>query len=246
MKPDRKRTQQRERQSPVPSDRLIDEAYRLLAQRRTGKHADKRLSLARPRHSEIVQMLRRIAYDEALTGESLPIVFRDGSSPPPFPLGRMERTEPELDSMPKLIVGLMSFRHPEMDFLVDLYVTRNRELADQLTMADEERVAFERALEAFSDPILKSGGRVVVLHTGLEPMVVGFYRGVLDVLSARDRAGLAPTLAFIPHLYAPQSGRDAKRQMDQVVSPNPISHARYGPSSPGAILESYRPIRGWW
>lgn len=188
------------------------------------------INLSLPRHTVTTPVLRDFVYDRRYAGRSIPIVFSDGSSPPPFPVGCLEDGEPPaLPSDRTLHVGLMSFRHPELDYLVDLYVTRNTELADEPTMADEEQLSFDRTIELFRDPALDEGGEICAFHTGLEPMVVGFYRGIVRVLQDRRARGLPRTLVVRPCLYA-----------------GPRDDGPFDCDSPGAKIESYDRGSPWW
>jgi len=187
------------------------------------------VNLSIPRHATTTPVLRRFVYDSACRGRTLPIVFRDNSHPTPFPLGSLEAGEATPLVTANLFVGLMSFRHPELDYLVDLYITRNRELAEQASQADEEALAFTRTTEFFEDPAFDRGCVVYACHTGLEPMVVGFYRGVVHTLQQRSKRGLPRNLAVVPLIFRG----------------NTEEHS-FTPASPGARLESYEQIEPWW
>lgn len=192
------------------------------------------INLGIPRHTVIATVLRRFVYDRRYAGRFLPVIFTDGSRPPDFPIGCFDDgawpAPSEETNEQVLKLGLMSFRHPELDFLVDFYVTRNRELAEEPTMAEEEKLAYERTVEVLSDPVLNDGGEIWVFHTGREPMVVGFYRGVVSVLKDRRERGLPRTLVLWPHFY-----------------PRPKSDGPFTPASPGAQLRFYRRAKEpWW
>jgi hypothetical protein len=117
-----------------------------------------------------------------------------------------------------------------MDYLVDLYLMRNRDLGDEPSMAAEEEQTCRRTVELFADPAIRDGCQIHVLHTGLEPMVVGFYRGVTTVLLERQRRHLPRTLVVIPYFYS--HGESAKTAIS--------------PESPGAKPEFYTPYTPWW
>ena len=188
------------------------------------------VNLSVPRHSVTTGVLRAIAYDRGLRDRGLPVAFADGSRPPPFPLGALaELPAPGSRPEPVVLVGLSSFRHPDLDYLIDHYLTRNKELNDESSMAASEEQTFRRAVELLSDPALDGGGQVWAFHTGLEPMVVGFYRGVVEVLRRRAGRGLPRRLWVLPHLYA----------LDPVTG-------AVTPDSPGAKLESYVVEQPWW
>lgn len=192
------------------------------------------VNLSLPKHTATAPVLREFAYDQRYRGRHIPVVFMDGSKPPLFPIGCFyEQARPQALPESKILrVGLMSFRHPQLDYLVDLYITRNCELADEPTMAEEENLAFERTVAALSDPVLEPGGEMEAYHTGLEPMVVGFYRGVVQVLRERQRVGRPRRLLIRPRLYAPKGEMAEARHFDR--------------TSPGADPNSYESCEPWW
>lgn len=186
------------------------------------------INLSIPKHSVTAPVLRRFVYDERFRGRSIPIVFRDASRSQPFPISCF-RFESKPANVPEVAkIGLSSFRHPDMDYLVDLYLLRNKDLNDEVSMADEEALSFKRTVEVLSDPVLDKGGELGVFHTGLEPMIVGFYRGVVKVLQERIRRGLPRNLVITPWLY-----------------PSGPSKDRISPNSPGAKLDSYISAEYW-
>lgn len=191
------------------------------------------VNLSLPRHGVTAPVLRQFAYDTDPTvrDRTLPVLFSDGSRPPPFPVGRLGGGPPA-GTVPRDVevnLGLGSLRHPEMDYLVALYAARNRDLNEQGNMACEENLAYQRAVELLSDPALAAGGLIRVFHTGLEPMVVGFYRGVVEILCRRRREGRPPTLNVQPYLLREAGTRNSLT-----------------PRSPGARIESYSPVDAWW
>lgn len=192
-------------------------------------------NMSRLNHVMIAKSLRFLSFRDDIAGKELYIVFMDGSKPTGFPVGTLSeskalsRTLMTSDSLPELRVGLMSFRHPEMDFFVDFYAVRNLELATQVSMANEEETAFSSCVNLFDDTELKNGGRIFVYHTGLEPMVVGFYRGVVEVLKRRRERRLSRNLIFVPHFL---NTKPTKNNLT--------------PESPGAKQSSYVTGDSWY
>jgi len=178
------------------------------------------VNLTSANHAIVTLALHRSAYSAKMRC-SAPLVFLDGSKPEPFPLGGLNKVADKTSSAITLAIGLMSFRHPEMDFLVDYYVTRNRELALMSTMAEEERLAHDCARSFLTDPALDGGGELLVYHTGLEPMVVGFYRAVVETLRSRQEKGLK-SLQICPRFFASKP-----------------TTTKLTPESPGARPENY-------
>lgn len=184
------------------------------------------VNLSVPRHAAITRSLRKFVYDAEFKGCELPVVFKDGSRPPAFPVGCLSEPEPFETSQDRVIyAGLMSMRHPELDYLVDFYVTRNQELVREASMADEEQLAFERTVALLDVRELDDGAEVRVLHTGLEPMVVGFYRGVVDILARRKTRNLV---------------------IRSMLYHGKKSAGPFHPGSPGADLSKYDRSLLWW
>jgi hypothetical protein len=169
-----------------------------------------------------------MAFDPALAGKALDVRWSDGSRSS-FPCGVLPQGAAGTQSLlTKLRLGLMSFRHPELDYIVDLYACRNRELAALKSMAAEEAYAFGRAKEVLLDSALTQGALIEVYHTGLEPMVVGFYRGVVAALVERQKRKLPRLLQVQPMFFV---GKPEHRELS--------------PDSPGAKPENYIPSKVW-
>ena len=182
-------------------------------------------------HAATSLALHRLVYDARYQGKAFPIVYMDGSISKPFPIGTLSPdTAPAYSDLPVLTVGLMSFRHPDLDFLVDYYVTRNRELADEVTMADEEELSFRRSSELLNDPAFRLGIHLRALHTGLEPMVVGFYRAVAVSLKEHVRKYHLRSLVVEPWILKP-----GHRAVGGKIRAD----------SPGAKLENYVACPVW-
>ena len=186
------------------------------------------VNLSIPKHTITTPCLWDLVYEPALSGKALEVRWSDGSRsgfpcgflPPGYPTGPMPQ--------PRLRLGLMSFRHPELDYIVDLYACRNCELASLQSIAAEEAYAYQRACEVLCDAALAGGALVEVYHTGLEPMVVGFYRGAASVLAARLKRRMPRNLWLAPMFYI---GEPVKRHL--------------GPTSPGTDPGQYIRSKVW-
>lgn len=161
------------------------------------------INLSIPKHGVIAPVLRSLAYDEKYSGKSVPIVFRDGSRPAPFPIGVLSLVEeaPPREELPIIRLGLISFRHPDMDYLVDLYLVANKHIDRHSSGAEIEQYAFHVTVETLGDMQVAEGAAILVYHTGLEPAVIGFYRGVVEVLRARINKGVPRRLVVVPCLF---------------------------------------------
>jgi len=181
-----------------------DELFRLFENFLAGQ--EREVNLAAYRHSEITLALHKAVYESRFQGRKLRLPFEDGSESF-FPVGALrEQGEVSLAGFSPLRLGLMSFRHPELDFLVSYYVTRNFELAEQSSMSEQEELSARRTRELF--PELPAGENIVLeaYHTRLEPMVVGFYRGVVEALVERRRQGGAGKVTVTSHLFTVTRG----------------------------------------
>jgi hypothetical protein len=133
------------------------------------------------RHEVITEVLNR-ACSLVPTPVPLRVLYADGSEAAPFLL-QPPRVQAEARGR-TLRVGLMSMRHTEVDLDVDGYWFRNRMVSTTRTLAETDAFC-AAATAARLDAVAAAGvGRIEVVHTGFEPAVVGFYRGVLAHLNA--------------------------------------------------------------
>ncbi|MCA9191119.1 MAG: hypothetical protein KDB03_05145 [Planctomycetales bacterium] len=182
------------------------------------------------RHTAIAKVMHQIAYEGIGDKPEYSFLMRDGSVSANFPNGKLYSeplTMPR--TVPKLSLGLISFRHPEMDYLVDQYVITNFSIPKNASMADTEAYAFEATMNLLTDPLLKRGAVIRVYHTGLEPVVIGLYRAVATHLLNRLSDGLRRRFVVIPCLFV------GKRDLPP-----------WTPKSPGALPESYYELTPWF
>ena len=130
----------------------------------------------------------------------LRIAFQDGSEGKSFPLFCLpKRSKPT--GLNTISAALVSSRHFELDAEIDLYILRNFEISrrEDESFADQEHLAFERAMETFQSFIKhKPGAEIHFYHTGLEPAVVGAYRAIMEILRWPENRG---RLVVTPKLY---------------------------------------------
>lgn len=113
----------------------------------------------------------------------LQIIYNDGSAARPFPLFSLSRiSQPK--GFPIIKVGLMSMRHPEeLDPLIDTYLLRNREVDRRESCAEQDDISYNRTIQFLSELLKdKNGIEIHLYHTGLEPVVVGTYRAIVETL----------------------------------------------------------------
>ncbi len=135
-------------------------------------------------HNRILtEGLRQFAAVKSGTSPTLArVVYRDGSEAEPFPLGGIDFAPPGQCDWPILKVALMSMRHPEMDAAVDLCWLRNRDVSRARSAAETDSFVFETSRLQLADLSALGPRMIVMLQTGLEPAVMGFYRAFCHFL----------------------------------------------------------------
>jgi len=165
------------------------------------------INFNRFKHRWIVDALRSLVFNPSTAFEGNGIVrvaFADGTETRPFPFGCFSPSSPPEPSHHVVRVGFNSGRHPEMDRFVDLYLFRNAETSALHTIAEQEQYAFQQGKDFLQNPRWRGGGIVEMYQTGLEPLIVGFYRAVVTVYLKRKKEGLPPII-IQPCSWAPSS-----------------------------------------
>ncbi len=146
----------------------------------------------------LTESLRRAAQAEpGRAPVELPVVYRDGSNGPRFPLRQLKMSDVSPPSTWRTLrFTLMSIRHVEMDALVDGAWFRNSKISRPRPAGLTDELAFEISIRQLKETC--SSGPVVIhmYQTGLEPAVMGFYRAVVVFLMAKPG-----TVAVVPHYY---------------------------------------------
>jgi hypothetical protein len=124
--------------------------------------------------------------------------FRDGSESAQFPLFCLLQSE-QPQNLKIIHAALISGRHFELDREVDVCILRNSEMSRGETIADQERIAFERASTFIQSSLKRMNGLELHLyHTGLEPAVIGVYRAIVESLRAPSNRG---RFVVIPKIF---------------------------------------------
>ncbi len=163
------------------------------------------INFSRFKHRWIVDALHSLVFNPSISSEGTIAVrtaFKDGTETNPFPIGCFTPSPPPEPLHPVVRLGLNSGRHPEMDRFVDLYLFRNVEINSMQTIAEQEQYAFQQGKNFFQNPRWRSGGIVEMHQTGLEPLIVGFYRAFVIVSLKRKKEGLPPII-IQPCSWAP-------------------------------------------
>jgi hypothetical protein len=161
-------------------------------------------------HNAIAEALHTCVYQRqpGQDEKSVRVVYADGSEAAPLPLYCLAPAPDASEHQETLVIkaALISMRHPEMDQLVDFAWFRNRKVSAPRPAAEID----EYCASETTAMLARSPERRVELHlyqTGLEPAVVGFYRGLVRVLSGSRADCLQPQLRVKPFYYmGPEKG----------------------------------------
>lgn len=153
-------------------------------------------------HDVITEALNHFVFvpvDHPLTPAKLRVAYSDGSEAEPFPvlcLYQPAQANLKSESRP-LKFSLMSMRHFELDPEIDLCWFRNREVSRTRTLAETDEFCYKTTLEQLDDSLKRGDLYMQMYHTGFEPAVLGFYRGVvIKLLQLREKK--VPSLRVLP------------------------------------------------
>lgn len=189
------------------------------------------LNIGKARHTALTLFLWNLFYrDTGVSSGRMSLVYQDNSHGKEFFVGpgsvRPVKAFPM--SWNSLRLGLMSNRHPELDYFVDLYVSTNVELSGAgLSMAEEEQVSYANTTELLMQLPNSHNTALEVFHSGLEPMVVGFYLAVVDFLEIQGNRGADANLWILPKFFHLQ--QEVSQSVDAPLSKH----------SPGASPANY-------
>ncbi|MEA3359191.1 MAG: hypothetical protein U9R17_07280 [Thermodesulfobacteriota bacterium] len=155
-------------------------------------------------HSIIAEALNEFVYKNSPddSENSIRVIYMDGSEGKPFPIRCLTRPADLGDNknVHALEASLISMRHLEMDEKVDFAWFRNSKVSVARPFAETEAYCTERTMEVLRE----IGDKELYLHlyqTGLETAVVGFYRGLVQVLRERRNNPVSNPLQVIPYYF---------------------------------------------
>jgi len=129
------------------------------------------------------------------------VAYTDGSEATPFPLFCLPQLDSNIVPSENLLrVALMSMRHLELDPEIDFCWFRNREVSRTRTLAETDQFCFDTTLEQLKDSLQSGDLTIQIFHTGFEPAVIGFYRGVVKVLLDMQKQ-TSLSLNVIPYYF---------------------------------------------
>lgn len=155
-------------------------------------------------HDVIAEVLNEFVFvppGKPVQPVELRIIYADGSEADPIPLFCLPHPEEPTQEIEPLRAALMSMRHSEMDPLVDLYWFRNREVSRTRTLAETDQFCYETTMEQLEESLALGDLSLHLYHTGFEPAVLGFYRGVVRILLRQREQIATASLSVTPFYY---------------------------------------------
>lgn len=140
-------------------------------------------------HDISTEVLNEVAYkNESQAAGMIRIIYADGSEGEAFPLFALAKQPDEvvmkIVSHAPLRIALVSMRHLELDGAIDMSWYRNREASQSRTLSEADRFCYQYSLieldEVFSLSRKRGGLNIHIYHTGFEPAVIAFYRGLAN------------------------------------------------------------------
>jgi hypothetical protein len=180
---------------------LKKRAERLASKLAAALDNDNPFDLGNYLHTETTEALRMLAFsadpgvgrkmtqlcrssgggEEDWRGRRLRVKFPDGSAGGRFPLRVLtEASRPHtFRSDLALRLGTLTLRHREYEDAVDLFLLRDRETRG-LSNGEVEGLAFARMKQILDDSDLGDESYILMHQSGLEPLVVGACRAVVE------------------------------------------------------------------
>ncbi len=156
-------------------------------------------------HDVITEALNYFVYvpiDKPLKPTNLRIAYSDGSEAEPFPVFCLHRSGdtavPAFSNPLKL--SLMSMRHFELDPEIDFCWFRNKEVSKTRTLAETDDFCYKTTISQLDESLKQGDLLMYMYHTGFEPAVIGFYRGLVHQLM-KLRKITTPSLRVIPMYF---------------------------------------------
>lgn len=201
------------RGSRIPLSQRIEH---LVEQMRTCVDTGVPLNFSEPAHREITEALHTISYEQGTVSpkrvnQVLKVGYGDGSKGSPLHARCLSPAQQErVDEKGALHIGTLSFRHLDYDDKIDLYLIRDRETR-ALSNEEVDKLAYARMKELVQDPTLRRReSHLVIFQTGLEPLIVGMYRALVEELIYRRSENL-PALVVQPVFFADDDGTGSGR-----------------------------------
>lgn len=109
----------------------------------------------------------------------VPVVYRDGSNGPDFPLRALKMRDEQLERARVMKFSLLSIRHVGMDAIIDGAWLRNARVSRVRQAGLTDQIVFEISQKQLLSFDPKVPTVIEMYQTGLEPAIMGFYRAVI-------------------------------------------------------------------
>jgi hypothetical protein len=155
-------------------------------------------------NSVLTEVLREFVAGPGLRVD-VPVSYRDGSRARPFPLRCLPLHGRGSDQEERVLrFTLLSIRHLAMDVDVDGAWLRNTDISRPRPAGETDALAYELSRQQLHRLATGRPLRMYLYQTGMEPVVVGFYRALTEHLL--ERPG---TVSVIPMYFRQPAAGDA-------------------------------------
>lgn len=180
---------------------LIGQEDTLYKEIRQALATDGVVNFSNPTHIPITKVLHEYVYDSIrTTHQTIRVVYSDGTEAERFPIAcRSNNLKPEetqrLFHSPILRASLLSIRHLEQDFEVDMAWFLNQQVSRPRSFAETDYFCYEKSIDLLEKMVLPA--RLYLYQTGLQPAVVGFYRALINWMNQKPER----QIIVIPQFY---------------------------------------------
>lgn len=154
-------------------------------------------------HDVITEALHQVVFvsqNKTLTPRFLRVAYTDGSESEPFPVLCLHEQPKQTDLNRRILrSALMSMRHFELDALIDFCWFRNRDVSKTRTLAETDSYCYKVTTQQLKESLDGGSLFLEMYHTGFEPAVLGFYRGVVWTLL--DRTNRKESVLQVTPMY---------------------------------------------
>lgn len=164
----------------------------------------------RASHDVITEVLNEFVFapgNGRLQPAEVRVVYADGSEAEPFPVFALQRSHLPKSDVAPVRAALMSMRHLLLDADIDFCWFRNREVSKSRTLAEADEFCLKATLAQLQTSLAVGPLLLHLFHTGFEPAVIGFYRGLVRTLERSGRP--AGELEVVPFYF--RSGQPYER-----------------------------------
>lgn len=160
-------------------------------------------------HDVITEVLNEFVFvpsGQPVQPVNMRVVYADGSESMTFPLFCLPRLNDNTEVMANshvapLRAAMMSMRHLELDPEIDFCWFRNYDVSRTRTLAETDQFCYEATLRHLQDSLAAGDLVLHLYHTGFEPAILGFYRGLVKTLLDLKQQSGGSTVTVMPFYY---------------------------------------------